>query len=74
LFRTHELSLLCFFLAVIAAPGFFDNSYNFKKSDNKQQVLPTFNLSYLLKRPETKRQAWEDMKMLRDKIKETIET
>jgi uracil-DNA glycosylase len=36
-------------------------------------VLPTFNLSYLLKRPETKRQAWEDMKMLRDKIKETIE-
>ena len=47
--------------------------YKFKKSINKQQVLPTFNLSYLLKRPETKRQAWEDMKMLRDKIKETIE-
>ena len=47
--------------------------YKFKKSVNKQQVLPTFNLSYLLKRPETKRQAWEDMKMLRDKIKETIE-
>ena len=47
--------------------------YNFKKSVNKQEVLPTFNLSYLLKRPETKRQAWEDMKMLRDKIKETIE-
>ena len=47
--------------------------YKFKKSINKQHVLPTFNLSYLLKRPETKRQAWEDMKMLRDKIKETIE-
>ena len=47
--------------------------YKFKKSINEQQVLPTFNLSYLLKRPETKRQAWEDMKMLRDKIKETIE-
>ena len=47
--------------------------YNFKKGVNKQEVLPTFNLSYLLKRPETKRQAWEDMKMLRDKIKETIE-
>ena len=47
--------------------------YKFKKSINKQEVLPTFNLSYLLKRPETKRQAWEDMKMLRDKIKETIE-
>ena len=47
--------------------------YKFKKSISKQEVLPTFNLSYLLKRPETKRQAWEDMKMLRDKIKETIE-
>jgi len=46
--------------------------YKFKKSISKQEVLPTFNLSYLLKRPETKRQAWEDMKMLRDKIKETI--
>ena len=53
----------------------FKNSsfYKFKNSVNKQYVLPTFNLSYLLKRPETKRQAWEDMKMLRDKIKETIE-
>ena len=47
--------------------------YKFKKSINKQQVLPMFNLSYLLKRPEAKRQAWVDMKMLRDKIKETIE-
>ena len=46
----------------------------YKQSISKQEVLPTFNLSYLLKRPETKRQAWEDMKMLRDKIKETIET
>ena len=54
----------------------FKNSsiYKFKKGINKPQVLPTFNLSYLLKRPETKRQAWEDMKMLRDKIKETIVT
>lgn len=53
---------------------FKNNSfYKFKKSISKQEVLPTFNLSYLLKRPETKRQAWEDMKMLRDKIKETIE-
>ena len=49
------------------------NIYDFKKNINEQYVLPTFNLSYLLKRPETKKQAWEDMKMLRDKIKETIE-
>ena len=47
--------------------------YNFKKNTNKQYVLPTFNLTYLLKRPETKKQAWEDLKMLRDKIIETLE-
>ena len=50
------------------------SDYNFKKSSNKQFVLPTFNLSYLLKRLEAKKQAWEDMKMLRNKIKETINT
>ena len=43
-----------------------------EKDNNKALVLPTFNISYLLKRPETKRQAWDDMKMLRDKIKEII--
>ena len=46
--------------------------YNFNEGNNKKIVLPTFNISYLLKRPETKRQAWEDMKMLRDKILEII--
>ena len=47
--------------------------YNLKKSNIETFVLPTLNISYLLKRPETKRHAWEDMKMLRDKIKEIIE-
>ena len=46
--------------------------YNLKTSGVKTYILPTFNISYLLKRPETKRQAWEDLQMLRDKIKEII--
>ena len=44
--------------------------YNFQEYNITKYVLPTLNISYLLKRPETKRQAWEDMKMLREKIKE----
>ena len=44
--------------------------YNFQKDNSTKYVLPTLNISYLIKRPETKRQAWEDMKMLREKIKE----
>ena len=34
------------------------------------KVLPTLNISYLLTRPDMKRHAWEDMKLLRDQIKE----
>ena len=34
------------------------------------KVLPTLNISYLMTRPDMKRQAWEDMKLLRDQIKE----
>ena len=52
----------------------FDNIF-LKKSfkDEKQiMVLPTHNVSYLLKRPETKRQAWDDLKLLQNKIKEII--
>ena len=41
----------------------FDEEYN-------PYVLPTLNISYLLTRPDMKRQAWEDMKLLRDKIRE----
>ena len=48
--------------------------YNLKENKNKIFVLPTFNISYLLKRPENKRQAWEDIQMFRDKIKEIIKT
>ena len=51
------------------------NNVFFKKSckDEKHiMVLPTHNVSYLLKRPETKRQAWDDLKMLQNKIIEII--
>jgi uracil-DNA glycosylase family 4 len=34
------------------------------------KVLPTLNISYLITRPDMKRQAWEDMKLLREQIKE----
>ena len=35
-------------------------------------VLPTLNISHLLVRPDLKKYAWEDMKLLRDKIKEIL--
>ena len=35
-------------------------------------VLPTFNVSHLLNRPDLKKYAWEDMKLLRDRIKEIL--
>src|SRR6056300_244097 len=34
------------------------------------KVLPTLSISYLLTRTDMKRHAWEDMKLLRDQIKE----
>ena len=34
------------------------------------KVLATLSISYLLTRPDMKRHAWEDMKLLRDQIKE----
>ncbi len=39
-------------------------------SEYKPHILPTLSISYLLNRPDMKRKAWEDMKMLRDKIRE----
>ena len=33
-------------------------------------VLPTFSVSHLLNRPDLKKHAWKDMKLLRDKVKE----
>ena len=33
-------------------------------------ILPTFSVSHLLNRPDLKKYAWEDIKLLRDKIKE----
>ncbi len=41
----------------------FDSDYN-------PYILPTLSISYLLNRPDMKRKAWEDMKLLRDKIRE----
>ncbi len=34
------------------------------------KVLPTLNISYLITKPYMKREAWKDMKLLRDQIKE----
>ena len=33
-------------------------------------VLPTFSITHMLNRPDLKKYAWEDMKLLRDSIKE----
>ena len=48
--------------------------YNFKPNKLNYEicVLPTFNVSHLLSRPDLKRYAWEDMKLLRNKIEETF--
>ena len=46
------------------------NPINDFDSEYSPYVLPTLNISYLLARPDMKRQAWEDMKLLRDKIRE----
>ena len=48
------------------------NWYNFKPNKLNYEicVLPTFNVSHLLSRPDLKRYAWEDMKLLRNKIDE----
>ena len=46
--------------------------YNINLNENYSktlEVLPTLGISYLLNRPDMKRLAWEDMKLLRDKIK-----
>jgi len=46
-----------------------DHINNFN-SEYKPYILPTLNISYLLSRPDMKIKAWEDMKLLRDKIRE----
>ena len=40
------------------------------ESNCEFSVLSTFSISHLLNRPDLKKYAWEDMKLLRDKIKE----
>jgi len=46
--------------------------YNDDKIKDNIYVLPTLGISYLLMRPDMKKKAWEDMKLLRNKIKEII--
>ena len=40
------------------------------QSNCEFSVLPTFSISHLLSRPDLKKYAWEDMKLLRNSIKE----
>ena len=40
------------------------------KSNCEFSVLSTFSITHLLNRPDLKKYAWEDMKLLRDRIKE----
>ena len=40
------------------------------QSNCEISVLPTFSISHLLNRPDLKKYAWEDMKLLRESIKE----
>tara|TARA_B100000575_G_C22908717_1_gene527783 strand:- start:31 stop:747 length:717 start_codon:yes stop_codon:yes gene_type:complete len=40
--------------------------------NNEYFVLPTFSVSHLLNRPALKKYAWEDMKLLRERIKEFL--
>jgi uracil-DNA glycosylase len=46
--------------------------YNNGEIKDNIYVLPTLSVSYLLMRPDMKKEAWEDMKLLRNKIKEII--
>ena len=46
--------------------------YNTTEIEDNIYVLPTLGISYLLMRPDMKKEAWEDMKLLRNKIKEII--
>jgi len=45
-------------------------TFKSNKSNCKFSVLSTFSISHLLNRPDLKKYAWEDMKLLRDRFKE----
>ena len=45
-------------------------TFKSNKSNCEFSVLPTFSVSHLLSRPDLKKYAWEDMKLLRQRIKE----
>jgi len=45
-------------------------TFKSNKSNCKFPVLSTFSIPHLLRRPDLKKYAWEDMKLLRDRIKE----
>lgn len=42
--------------------------YTLRLNDHEMKVVPTFNPAYLLRVPEKKREAWEDLKMIRSLI------
>ena len=44
----------------------------FDQTKHEFLVLPTLSISHLLIRPDLKKHAWEDMKLLRDKIREIL--
>jgi len=57
---------------IIKSRGKWDQLFLTTKGNKTiiSKVLPTLSISYLLTRPDMKRHAWEDMKLLRDQIKE----
>jgi DNA polymerase len=57
---------------IIKSRGKWDQLFLTTKENKTiiSKVLPTLSISYLLTRPDMKRHAWEDMKLLRDQIKE----
>ena len=40
--------------------------YTFKLNDHEMRIVPTFNPAYLLRVPEKKREAWADLKRVRE--------
>ena len=48
------------------------NLYTLHLNDREIGLVPAFNPAYLLRVPEKKREAWEDLKLVRDYLKSTV--
>ncbi len=46
--------------------------YNIDEKEFEINVLPTIGISHLLIRPDMKRESWEDLKLLKNKVKEIL--